>query len=192
MLLTPLAFLLAALMPEPAAVQADPAIAARCEVARSVIAERLKGRQKPVVIISDSGFGDRQVSANAFLHNWTQDAMPSRALAAAFLAKPSVDLLEACPDLPQALAGDGVAFGETEMTAMMERSRMTSDGHLSTFYTSDILGFSLPVLSADRRSALMHSSATCGALCGSGAVVYLKRDRQGVWKGESSRFSWIS
>lgn len=192
MLLPSLAFLLAALMSRSAEGQANSAIAARCEVARSVIADRLTGREKPVVIISDPGFRDRQVSANTFLRNWTQDVMPPRALVTAFLAKPPVDLLEACPNLPQQLAGNGVAFGQAEMTAMMERSRMTPDGRPSTFYTSDILRFSLPVLGRDGRSALMHSSASCGALCGSGAVVYLKRDRQGVWQSESSRFSWIS
>ncbi|NBW08029.1 MAG: hypothetical protein EBR82_08375 [Caulobacteraceae bacterium] len=82
-------------------------------------------------------------------------------------------------------------FGDEAVTAMIERTRDAQGRTLMT-YSSDILAFSLPVLSPDGQSAVMHSSATCGALCGSGFVIWLKRDAEGEWKTQSGRTSWIS
>jgi hypothetical protein len=192
MLLPPLALLLAALMPEPAAVQADPAIAARCEVARSVIAGQIRTDRKPVIIVSNTGFiGGDKLNLADFMNGWGRNAKPPRDLAGRFLATPNVDLLASCAELPQALARDGVEFGDEAVTAMIERSR-DAQGRMSMVYSSNILGFSLPVISADGQSAMMHSSGTCGALCGSGFVIWLKRDAEGEWKTQNSRMSWIS
>lgn len=189
MLLPSLAFLLAALMPAPAQAETDPAIAARCEVARSVIAEQLDRPMKPRAIVSDPGFS-REVSVNDFRRNWIGDLTPSAGFAAAFLKSPAVDVLEACPDIAATFANEGLIFGQAEIDKMMEE--VTSDGRRSPVFDWSILALSLPVISADRQSALMHLSSTCGPLCGSGFVVYLKRDDRGVWKRQNSRASWIS
>ncbi len=191
MLLPPLALLLAVLWPAPAPVQADPAIAARCEAARSIIAGQIRAEEKPVIIISNRGFGDDKISLTQFLRGWFRDEMPPHDLADRFLATPHVALLDACPDLPRTLARDGVEFGDEAANAMTERVFNTLPLNLMS-YPSNILGFSLPVLSPDGQSAVMHSSATCGSVCGAGWVIWLKRDASGEWKTQSGRTSWIS
>jgi len=45
-----------------------------------------------------------------------------------------------------------------------------------------VVSFSRVAFDAERRRALVHASASCGMLCGSGGLVLLEKDRDGRWR----------
>ncbi len=132
-------------------------------------------------------FHGRWIDANST--SGAQGQRPSRSLLTRLHYQRPTSAIANCPSLRSFLQDHHISHGEEAVRAAM---RSEIPGEISMSFRAVIVGVSAPVLSYDGTEALLLTSEASGETAASGAVRYLRRNRNGRWIVVSWLGLWIS
>lgn len=85
--------------------------------------------------------------------------------------------IQFCQSIRDRLKAAKISFGADAVKSVVEIDQSNKFG-----YKYDIVGVTLPVVSASKNSAILYSSRTSGPLAAGLYIFYLKRDRSHHWR----------
>lgn len=155
--------------------------ATACEIVEAVATQAVTNQSdRKWLVVSSSD----AVSADVALQ-WVGTSPPEELLKT-FVGRAQRNAVDACPNLRGYLTSKGVTYGDAQVNELWEQALKT--GRTSDFY---VLSISLPVVSDDRRSALLTTGVSCGLTCGAGWTQY-RVLQHGRWAIAGRRSNWIS
>ncbi len=162
----------------------------RCRVAIFFINNLIAEKPQRALVFSDI---PEDTFPSAKGGNWFSNEMNQR------VAGPPVFLLngarkeggqsaiQLCSSVKQRLRAEKISFG-----AEAVENAINSKASNSFDYAYNVVGVSLPVVSATQDRAVLYSSQTSGPLIAGRYIFYLKKDRKRVWRIVASKVIAVS
>jgi hypothetical protein len=162
----------------PAAAQ-SPTLTDKCEVVTAFFQEAVRLKQFPAdwLVEAMPNPDDRFIWGRA--GHWWGKGPPANSGLLDVAVAPLSSAFPGCgSDLTRAIS----ALGGASAPAAKEDMDKRLVGTGSNLGSGAEISASLPIISADRREALLHYVSSCGVLCGGDFLAYLRRDRGGRWR----------
>lgn len=157
-----------------------------CEIAVAVLSEAV-GKTPNIVVVGigrAGSFAKRERGRHPPAD--LKPPSPPARLVRAWLKAPDEDVLQ-CAEVRALLAAKSIPYGEAAAKAVTEDPKTRAMGP----WRATIYALGLPVIAPNRREAVVEIGVTCGGLCGNGALISLRRTKDG-WKPVGGLPLWIS
>ena len=157
-------------------VRADPSevrpSAEACAAAEAVVrAHVVKQQTGERWVVASSPASIPDIKASLFWKTgWRGNTAPP-ALIHSYLRTKSRSAVDLCGNVRNILTSAAIPYGDREV-ARANAKRRSSSGAPPVLWGYNLFTLSLPVMSQDRRSALIATSVACGPLCGNGRTQY--------------------
>ena len=172
----------------------SPTLAAACDAAVSLahsVVSRESGKAWVVAESPDAVYtSSAEMVTSLTSAKWSKDR-PSDRLINVFASARPKSAVKACPNLRSLLKISGVAYGDAAAERMASFQPVGKDRVVSMFFKGAIWTLTLPIVSNNGNEALAREGVSCGVTCGSGAIVHLRRSKDGRWSVTDVLDTWI-
>jgi hypothetical protein len=167
---------------------------ASCLMAESILSIGPTYRNFPIVYSDHKSNPTAELAGwnlKKLVADWPQGRKPRIAmnLISGFANLPSSSAMVECPSLVELAKSKGSDFGDEAIRKATAASKVKGN---DTYFSAQIISFSLPYMSENGRDALFLYNMTVAGLDGSGLLVLARKNSIGQWEINDTIQFWVS